>query len=375
MMDDAKSMRRTINQRGEDGFVVVAGHVCLDITPGLRTAAPLEPGQLLTAGPAQFTVGGAVGNAGLALGRLGVPTRLIAAVGEDELAPILRGLIRHDHVESRLIQLPDAPTSYSIVISPPETDRSFIHCPGANDSFDPEAVTDDMLRGAALLHLGYPPIMRQTYVDGGVKLARLYGRAKALGLRTTLDMCGFDGQSEAASANWGQVLSRVLPAIDCFLPSFDELALMLDMAVDSRPTVEQLQTLGRRCLDLGCAVVVIKLGDEGLFAMAGEDAARLDAIVDGWGQHAGQCLTEPCFAVEAMGTTGAGDTTIAGFIAAIVTHAPLPRALSIAAATGAHSVAGCDSISGIPPLEKVIQRIDAGWSRRPSRVCATNPSL
>jgi sugar/nucleoside kinase (ribokinase family) len=62
--------------------VVVAGHLCLDILPGLRPLTPealralLQPGHLLEVGPAVFTAGGAVANTGLVLHRLGIPVSL-----------------------------------------------------------------------------------------------------------------------------------------------------------------------------------------------------------------------------------------------------------------------------------------------------------
>ena len=46
-------------------------------------------------------------------------------------------------------------------------DRSFLHCPGANDTFGPEDIDVERLAGVSLFHFGYPPLMRRMYSDGG----------------------------------------------------------------------------------------------------------------------------------------------------------------------------------------------------------------
>ena len=37
-----------------------------------------------------------------------------------------------------------------------------------------------------------------------------------------------DGESEAGKADWKEILSRVLPYVDFFVPSIEELCFMLD---------------------------------------------------------------------------------------------------------------------------------------------------
>jgi sugar/nucleoside kinase (ribokinase family) len=62
--------------------VVVAGHICLDMIPDMgsdQVSTSLEeiltPGKLVSVGPAKTATGGAVANTGLALHRLGLPSR------------------------------------------------------------------------------------------------------------------------------------------------------------------------------------------------------------------------------------------------------------------------------------------------------------
>ena len=73
----------------ELGAAVVAGHICLDIIPqfdpqtAINFHTQFQPGSLTRVGPAIFSTGGAVSNTGLALHKLGIPTRLVARIGDD----------------------------------------------------------------------------------------------------------------------------------------------------------------------------------------------------------------------------------------------------------------------------------------------------
>ena len=68
---------------------VVAGHICLDIIPGMQAFPPggfqdaFQPGRLIEVDAAALSTGGPVSNTGLALHRLGIPTRLICKIGAE----------------------------------------------------------------------------------------------------------------------------------------------------------------------------------------------------------------------------------------------------------------------------------------------------
>ena len=73
----------------------------------------------------------------------------------------------------------------------------------------------------------------------------------------------------------------------------------------------------------------------------------------------------PCFEPDVLaGTTGSGDATIAGLLAALLRGADPLAAATAATAVGACSVEAPDSTSGIPSWEQVAARIASGWRRR-----------
>ena len=73
----------------------------------------------------------------------------------------------------------------------------------------------------------------------------------------------------------------------------------------------------------------------------------------------------PCFDVQVIGTTGSGDSTIAGFLAAILHDLPPDKALQAALAVGACNVEAPDALSGLRSWEATLERIHAGWKQKP----------
>jgi sugar/nucleoside kinase (ribokinase family) len=65
--------------------------------------------------------------------------------------------------------------------------------------------------------------------------------------------------------------------------------------------------------------------------------------------------------VQVEGTTGAGDSTIAGFLSQIIRDVPLETALNFGAAVGAFCCEGADATSGIPARKAVEARLQTRW--------------
>lgn len=262
---------------------IVAGHVDTDIHPAMPSLrdglqALLVPGKLVEVGPAHVTTGGAVSNTGLALHRLGFTARLVGKVGNDAFGFMVLDNYRRvgERLADNMIVDPTAATAYSICITPPGVDRMFWHCPGANHTFCSADVTDEQLRDGDLFHFGYPPLMRRMYAAEGAELVTLFKRAKAAGLTTSLDMTLPDPDSESGRLDWPAILGRVLPYVDLFVPSLDEIAFMLDPVRGPRIREQsaagaplggcdagEVQRLCARLTDMGTAVVMLKLGQQG----------------------------------------------------------------------------------------------------------------
>jgi sugar/nucleoside kinase (ribokinase family) len=225
------------------------------------------------------------------------------------------------------------------------------------------------------------------YADGGRELEETLRRVKAEGITTSLDMARPDPASEAGRVPWSELLARVLPHVDVFLPSFDETLFMLDRPRFDRLEQETsgdlikaadaalLNELSGRLLEMGVAVAALKLGAEGLYLRTTDDQYRLASLAPcapkeppTWN---GRELLAPCFQVKVVGTTGSGDATIAGFLAGLLHGLAPEQVITAAVAVGACNVEGADAVSSIPTWEEIQHRLRAGWPHR--QVAASLP--
>lgn len=369
--------------------VIVAGHICLDIIPAIEEkregiSALLVPGKLVNVGPALLSTGGAVSNTGLALHRLGLRTKLMSKIGDDQFGKAILDVLGSygDELAGGMIVAEGEHSSYSLVISPPGVDRIFLHCTGANDTFAAEDILTNELQGARLFHFGYPPLMRKMYENEGEELARLLSHVKSQGLTISLDMAKPDPESPASRVDWRVILEKALPNVDVFLPSFEEILLMLHperyeelsrihQTSDLLPYANGslLSMLSTELIQMGAAIVAIKLGEHGLYVRTAKDHDRIAAMgpcapdmdrISSWMERE---LLVPCFKVKVAGTTGAGDCTIAGFLAGLLKGLNLEDILHSAVGVGACNVERSDATSGIPKWEEMRERITAGWEQ------------
>ena len=369
------------------GKVIVAGHICLDVTPVFpgngrmgNVGEIFQPGRLLHMDGVDIHTGGAVANTGLAMKILGNDVSLIGKIGDDAFGKIVLDMLGAYQAEKDMIVSAQTSTSYSVVLAIQGIDRIFLHDPGANDTFTPEDLDWQMIAQAELFHFGYPPIMKNMYQDGGRELAAMLQKVKELGTAVSLDMAAVDPASEAGKAGWKEILKAALPYVDFFVPSAEELCAMLDedlyrewsrRAAGGDMTeilnMEELHWLGEKVLELGVRVVMIKCGSSGMyFKTAGAERLKelcvsLGLKPEEWAAKEG---FEKSFEPEAvLSGTGAGDTSIAAFLTSVMRGEALEEAVQMAAATGACCVAAYDALSGLKPLEQLKEKIRNGWKK------------
>jgi sugar/nucleoside kinase (ribokinase family) len=366
---------------------IVAGHICLDLMPGLGSRElDLRPGALRMADAMTISTGGSVSNTGIALHRLGVPTRLVALIGDDPLGSVLRAALETESpgLGEGLVVREGAHTSYSTILSTAVTDRIVIHYPGANDDFAAADLGPDRLGGAELLHLGYPPLMRRLCARDGEELAKIVRAAAGAGLVTSLDMAEPD--ERVGEVAWPRLLERVLPHVDVFMPSLGELGAMLGGGIgldrpwdgETAPDETEIRALADETLRMGAAVAGIKVGRFGLYLRTGPKA-RLESMAhrlpgldaDAWSDRE---LWSPIFETVVRGTTGSGDATIAGFLAALLDRRGPTDAADLACAVGSLCVEADDAVSGIRSRAEAEARVrsvlprptpplSGGWSK------------
>jgi len=365
--------------------ILAAGHICLDITPVFpegkrydRVDEVLVPGKMIHIRDADIHTGGSAANTGLALKLMGNDVRVMGKIGDDAFGRMVAKIVGGYGAEGLLVD-EQAATSYTLVMALPGLDRFFLNCPGANDTFSQADIGDGDLDGVTLFHFGYPQLMRRMYEDGGRELEALFRRARARGVATSLDYAAIDPNADVGKADWPAITRRVMPWVDFFVPSFEEICYILDRERYDRLAARggdmtagldvraEAEPLADALLAMGCRVVLIKCGVSGMFyKTAGAEA--LAAIGGGlalrpedWAEKSG---VQPCYQADIVrSATGAGDVSIAAFLTAMLRGYPVDACASLAAAEGACAVTSYDALGGIRPLEELEERLAAGWER------------
>ena len=365
---------------------VAAGHICLDITPvfpkgsaGTELSHFLRPGKLTEVEASAIHTGGSVANTGIAMKVLGADVRLIGKVGADAFGEMIRHILDEYGAGGDLIVSEGETTSYTIVIAPPGVDRLFLHCPGANDSFSGEDIPAAALNDIALFHFGYPPLLRRMRENGGAELVRLLKDVKAQGIATSLDLADVDPASDAGKVDWKQLLTDTLPYVDFFVPSYEELCGMLDKPrlaalraragdrdlTDVLDPEDDIRPLAEMCIAMGAKAVLLKCGAPGMYLITSTETdkigRRLELDADAWRDFS---RFERSFRIDrVLSGTGAGDTSIAAFLTAVLGGCGPEEALQLASAEGALCCTAYDAVSGLLPFSKVREKISAGWEK------------
>jgi len=367
--------------------VIAAGHICLDITPVFppqkaeRLTDIMTPGKLINMREADVHTGGSVANTGLAMKLLGADVSLMGKIGNDAFGDVVYSILKKYNAEQGMLRSEDESTSYTVVVAVPGIDRIFLHNPGANHTFCADDIPWEAVRETALFHFGYPPLMRSMFLDDGEELVKILKLAKENNMATSLDFASIDPASEAGQADWEKILERVIPYVDFLVPSVEELCYMLDRErfeewkrrAGSRDITEMLDVerdvkpLAARCMELGAKVLVIKCGAPGLYYQTAnrerlqEISKRVELNPDLWADQSG---FEKSYVPErVLSGTGAGDTSMAAFLTAMLEGYSLQDAMHLAAATGACCVSAYDALSGLRSFEELQKKIAAGWEK------------
>ncbi|MDO8304077.1 MAG: PfkB family carbohydrate kinase, partial [Sedimentisphaerales bacterium] len=207
---------------------------------------------------------------------------------------------------------------------------------------------------------------------GGRELIEMFKAVKAMGVTTSLDMTLPDPDSESGKVNWRQILTEVLPYVDIFLPSIEEIAFMLDKklfavrkteAAGSDP-VHKYQTsdyakISEILFSMGVKIVAIKSGIRGYYLRTGNVEAIGAACPKDTAEWSNRQLWAASFKAAQFGSaTGAGDATIAGFLCALISGYTPQQSLRIANTVGWENVRAIDALSGIEDWEATMRYVE-----------------
>jgi sugar/nucleoside kinase (ribokinase family) len=263
---------------------------------------------------ADLTLGGSGAIMACGAAKLGLEVAIVAVVGDDELGRFTRERLRSAGVDDRHVQVAEGEATGLSVGLVREADRAILTTTGALARLDPDAVPDELLRRARHVHMS--SLFLQPLLAAGAM--RLIERAHEVGASTSIDT-GWDPTEEWALS------AEALREVGVLLPNSEEAVRLAGTAGDPRDAA--------RALADGGPTVALKLGADGAAAFA--DAERVEL---------------PAPAVDAVDTTGAGDSFDAGFIAAWLDGQGLAAALALGVACGALSTRAAGGTAAQPTL-------------------------
>ena len=296
---------------------VVAGSCVVDLLcRPAKLGEPIGAGVLHEVEPLLITGGGIVSNSGVAMARMGMRIGALSYLGKDAWAPVVRDLYRSEGIDDTpLLVHPTEATSTTVVMIDPSGERSFYHCVGAPKLLDAKAFTDNLalFTKASMLLLGYYSLMPNLESD----LPGVFEAIRAAGCKTALDAAGAGGSLEP--------LDRILPHLDCYVPSFLEGK---NQTGEDNPQ-KIIQTF-RRCGAPG--LLGVKLGSDGvLLSPTADEYLQIDVV------------PAPGPVID---TTGAGDTFYAGLLTGLLKGMDVADAGKIGAAAAACCVTAMGGSTG-----------------------------
>lgn len=266
--------------------------------------------------------GGCAMSAAIDLSILGAKPAILGKIGNDGFGLHLKHVLEKENIDTAGLVLDDAvDTSASVVLVESSGERTFLHCKGANAAFTDRDINFDVIENSKIVFVAGTMLMDEF---DGEPCARVLKRAKEMGKVTALDTAWDD------SGRWMKVLAPALPYVDYFIPSIEEAC---ELSGETDP-----DRIADVFFDHGVSHVAIKMGSRGSYCR--ESRASKGEII-------------PRFSVQAVDTTGAGDSFCSGFLYGISIGLSMRDACILGNAVGAHCVMEVGATTGIRPYAEI----------------------
>lgn len=252
--------------------------------------------------------GGKGANQAVAAARLGADVTMIGAVGNDSFGETLVDHLRNQGINTKSIMKANETSTgiASIIIS--EADNSIIVVPGANNHITPELIEKHEEKiinsNILLLQLEIP-------LESVIRAVEL---AKKHGIRTILNPAPIQ-----------KLPKELLEMVDYLTPNEHEQTLLF-ASVDG--TEQELENLKEKC--------IVTKGSKGVMIY-----------------NNGESIEIPSIKVEAVDTTGAGDSFNGALATALCEGLDIEEACRFANVVGAISVTKLGAQTGMPTKKEV----------------------
>lgn len=294
--------------------VVVLGSANVDVTINLERVP--TPGETVLTDSSGRGAGGKGSNQAIAAARAGAPTRFIGAVGIDTDGEFMLRTLSNAGVDVSLTRQVDAPTGTAYVMVEREGENAIVVVAGANSKLLQLTAAERAAIAAADVLL----MQLETPIETVMQAAAC---AHTAGVKVVLN-----------AAPFAQLPAQLLKNIDVLNVNEHEAALALGAVGESESgTPEQVA----RALAQRIPEVLITLGAEGSLHLASD----------------GTVISTAAPRVKVIDTTGAGDTFIGAYCAAIVAGLDQVQCLEFATSAAALAVQSVGAAGSIPDIDAI----------------------
>jgi ribokinase len=298
--------------------VVVCGSLNMDVV--VQSARRPATGETLLGAAVSFLPGGKGLNQAVAAARLGAPTAMIGAVGNDAFANSLRGFLADNDVDSSGVREIDGPATGIALIQIAGKDNAITVASGANLRFTKAMVRQAPQRDEVWVAQFETPL---EVTEAILK------RARSAGARTVLNLAPFLPHAD-----------RLMKVVDVAVLNEIELAQATRTKLQAASAMRDIVGACRKLHAKGARAVVATLGARGAVVVTAEDA-----------------VTVPALKAKVVDTTGAGDCFVGALAARMMAGATPMEAARYASAAASCSVERLGAAPSMPTAREVAARL------------------
>jgi ribokinase len=280
-----------------------------------RVAVTPKVGETLSGQGLDFIPGGKGANQAVAMGKLGANVEMIGALGKDGNGTILRDNLKAMGVRNdRLKVVEGIPTGVALIMVNDTGDNSIVVIGGANGHLMPDDVKEEWFEDVS-----WVVCQLETPIDTVETVLKM---AKSLGVKTLLN-----------PAPARPLSNDLLSVVDLLVPNETEFETLTGLAFESKKDMMKgFGLLNAR----GISELIVTIGAKGAWYYNGKDFLEV----------AGK-------KVEAVDTTAAGDSFIAGLCDSLARGRSIEEALEMGNWVASITVTRFGAQSSLPSREEV----------------------
>ena len=273
-----------------------------------------NPGETVRGHDFLVAPGGKGANQAIAAARLGGDVGFIGSIGDDDFGRSIKKSLLDSGVDTaRLCVRPNSATGVALIFSEACGENMIVIAAGANDFLLPADIdaAADAIAGASIIVCQFE--------SPAATIERLVTVAKLSGVPVLLN-----------PAPARRMADEMVDGIRFLVPNRQELAHLTGLPTR---TLADVEAAAKALLVRGAESVIVTLGREGVLRASVAGARVFPAPI-----------------VEAVDTTGAGDTFVGGFAAEWCRTSDVDAAISFAQRAAAYSVTGRGAQASMPWL-------------------------